>query len=296
MSQPTANAERIGECLLKALLMEVCAWPKPGLGTPNSQGAHRDMDIWLFITSTSAIAPCFSACAQAGEYHQGALADLFPQIRSIGIQYESRLLQATRQVNTQRGILFAGAILAAAAGWLTGRGQKLSCESLSQCVAGICLDLCRKDYAALAQRAAQTHGEKLYLQFGITGVRGEAEQGFPLVCHIGIPALRQALSLGFSWREALIHTLLALMARCDDTTVLSRAGYSALDEMKQRAQRLVQLGGMSHPAIEHELTEFNTWCLEKWVSPGGSADLLALTLAMYFLCFQSQEDPNEEEI
>ncbi|STR32244.1 triphosphoribosyl-dephospho-CoA synthase [Klebsiella grimontii] len=66
--------------------------------------------------------------------------------------------------------------------------------------------------------------------------------------------------------------------------------------MKQRAQRLVNLGGMSHPGIEHELNEFNAWCVDKWVSPGGSADLLALTLAMYFLCHQLQEDPNEEEI
>lgn len=296
MSQPTANAIRIGECLLKALLMEVCAWPKPGLVTPHSQGAHDDMDIWLFITSSSAIAPCFYACAQAGEYHQGELADLFPKIRLIGIEYESRLLQSTREINTQRGILFAGAVLAAAAGWLKGRRQPLSSESLSQCVAGLCLDLCRNDFAALAHRSAQTHGEKLYLEFGITGVRGEAERGFPLVCHIGLPALRQALSLRFSWREALVHTLLALMAHCDDTTVLSRAGPPALHEMKQRAQRLVNLGGMSHPGIEHELNEFNAWCVDKWVSPGGSADLLALTLAMYFLCHQLQEDPNEEEI
>ncbi|WP_434661361.1 triphosphoribosyl-dephospho-CoA synthase [Klebsiella sp. MISC125] len=296
MNQPTVNAIRIGECLLKALLMEVCAWPKPGLVTPHSQGAHNDMDIWLFITSTSAIAPCFQACAQAGEYHQGSLADLFPKVRLIGIQYEATLLQSTRQVNTQRGILFAGAVLAAAAGWLKGQNQPLTRESLSQCVAGLCLDLCRNDFAALAHRSAQTHGEKLYLEFGVTGVRGEAEQGFPLVCHIGLPALHQALSLGFSWREALIHTLLALMACCDDTTVISRAGHHVLDEMKQRAQRLVNQGGMSHPGIEHELNEFNAWCLDKWVSPGGSADLLALSLAMYFLCHQSHEDPTKEEI
>ncbi len=67
MSQPTARAMWIGECLLKALLMEVSAWPKPGLVTPHSQGAHKDMDIWLFITSSSAIAPCFSACAMQGK-------------------------------------------------------------------------------------------------------------------------------------------------------------------------------------------------------------------------------------
>nr|WP_275290613.1 triphosphoribosyl-dephospho-CoA synthase [Klebsiella pneumoniae] len=155
--------------------MEVSAWPKPGLVTPHSQGAHKDMDIWLFITSSSAIAPCFSACAHAGENHQGSPWELFTKIRAIGIHYENTLLRATQQVNTQRGILFSGTVLATAAGWLSGRGETLSYNALSQCVAELCRDLCRRDFAALAERPAQTHGEKLYVGFGITGVRGEAE-------------------------------------------------------------------------------------------------------------------------
>ena len=290
MSQPTARAMWIGECLLKALLMEVSAWPKPGLVTPHSQGAHKDMDIWLFITSTSAIAPCFSACAHAGENHQGSPGELFTTIRAIGIQYENTLLRATQQVNTQRGILFSGAVLATAAGWLSGRGKTLSYHALSQCVAELCRDLCRRDFSVLTERPAQTHGEKLYVGFGITGVRGEAEQGFPLVCQIGLPALHQALDNGLAWREALIHTLLTLMAHCDDTTVLFRGGQQALAEMKQYARRLVTQGGMFNPAIEQQLADFNSWCLDRWVSPGGSADLLALCLAMYFLCRQPQGD------
>ena len=276
MSQPTARAMWIGECLLKALLMEVSAWPKPGLVTPHSQGAHKDMDIWLFITSSSAIAPCFSACAHAGENHQGSPWELFTKIRAIGIHYENTLLRATQQVNTQRGILFSGTVLATAAGWLSGRGETLSYNALSQCVAELCRDLCRRDFAALAERPAQTHGEKLYVGFGITGVRGEAEQGFPLVCQIGLPALHQALDNG--------------MAHCDDTTVLFRGGQQALAEMKQYARRLVTQGGMFNPAIEQQLADFNSWCMDKWVSPGGSGDLLALCLAMYFLCRQPQGD------
>nr|WP_301696887.1 triphosphoribosyl-dephospho-CoA synthase [Klebsiella pneumoniae] len=49
-------------------------------------------------------------------------------------------------------------------------------------------------------------------------------------------------------------------------------------------------GGMFNPAIEQQLADFNSWCMDKWVSPGGSADLLALCLAMYFLCRQPQGD------
>jgi len=171
-----------------------------------------------------------------------------------------------------------------------GAEKPYSYNALSQCVAELCRDLCRRDFAALAERPAQTHGEKLYVGFGITGVRGEAEQGFPLVCQIGLPALHQALDNGLAWREALIHTLLTLMAHCDDTTVLFRGGQQALAEMKQYARRLVTQGGMFNPAIEQQLADFNSWCMDKWVSPGGSADLLALCLAMYFLCRQPQGD------
>ena len=78
-----------------------------------------------------------------------------------------------------------------------------SYNALSQCVAELCRDLCRRDFAALAERPAQTHGEKLYVGFGITGVRGEAEQGFPLVCQIGLPALHQALDNGLAGGKRL---------------------------------------------------------------------------------------------
>lgn len=291
-----STAKWIGECVLKAILMEACTWPKPGLVTPISQGAHADMDIWLFITSSAAIGPCFQDCARLGEKHQGSPQSLLLGLRNIGVGYEQRLLQSTHQVNTQRGILFAGSLLAAAAGRLCGHGETLSYAALSQSVKLICRDLCRNDFAALDQRPPQTHGEKLFLQYGVTGVRGEAEHGFPLVCRVGLPALHQALEAGLSWREALVHTLLALMAHCDDTTVLSRGGHIALAELKARAQRLVAQGGMQHPDIETALDDFNAWCLQQWVSPGGSADLLALCLAMYFLCHSPDGEIIKETI
>jgi triphosphoribosyl-dephospho-CoA synthase len=170
----------------------------------------------------------------------------------------------------------------------------LSYDSLSQSVTELCRDLCLNDFAALTHRTPQTHGEKLFVEFGIIGIRGETEQGFPLVRNVGLPALHFAISQGLGWRESLIHTLLSLMANCDDTTVLSRGKWKALNEMKRRAQELVELGGMFYPDIERALTDFNKWCMKKWLSPGGSADLLALCLAMYFLCNQASQKLSKE--
>lgn len=63
------------------------------------------MDIWLLITSSSAIAPVLAPAPMQGN-HQGSPWELFTKIRAIGIHYENTLLRATQQVNTQRGILF----------------------------------------------------------------------------------------------------------------------------------------------------------------------------------------------
>ena len=296
MTSSASAAKWIGECLLKSILMEVCTWPKPGLVTPLSQGAHTDMDMWLFITSSAAIAPCFYDCAQLGENYPNDSQTLLQKLRSVGIHYEKYLLQSTHQINTQRGILFAGSILSAAAGQLSANHQTLNYMSLSQSVKEICHNLCHNDFAILNHRPPQTHGEKLYIKYGIKGIRGEAEQGFPLVCNVGLSALHHALSAGLSWQKSLVHTLLALMAQCDDTTVLSRGGHTALNEMKQRAQQLISSGGMLSPEIDSALNDFNSWCLKKWVSPGGSADLLALCLAMYFLCQPTDGDITKEKI
>ncbi|MFO5855164.1 triphosphoribosyl-dephospho-CoA synthase, partial [Klebsiella pneumoniae] len=69
-----------------------------------------------------AFAPSFTTWAHAGENHQGSPWELFTKIRAIGIHYENTLLRATQQVNTQRGILFSGTVLATAAGCVSGRG------------------------------------------------------------------------------------------------------------------------------------------------------------------------------
>ncbi len=119
--------------------------------------------IWIsgYLLPVHRLLPPVLAPAPMRENHQGSPWELFTKIRAIGIHYENTLLRATQQVNTQRGILFSGTVLATAAGWLSGRGETLSYNALSQCVAELCRDLCRRDFAALAERPAQTHGEEI---------------------------------------------------------------------------------------------------------------------------------------
>ena len=43
----------LGELATRSILLEVSTYPKPGLVTPFSSGAHRDMDFTLFLKSTA---------------------------------------------------------------------------------------------------------------------------------------------------------------------------------------------------------------------------------------------------
>lgn len=274
----------VGEVLLQAILLEVCSFPKPGLVTPVSNGSHSDMNLQTFLLSSSAIAPCFTLCAEAGFTHRKPLSRVLKKIRPIGIDYENRLLEVTRGINTQRGILFSGSVLACAAGYLSGLNQPMNSISLAHCIRQLCQGLCESDFAVLKTRPAQTAGEILFTQYGVTGIRGEAEQGFPMITQIGYPALIAAFNKGLPLRHALVDCLLMLMTHCEDTNVLWRTGPEQLAELKYRASEIVHGGGISAPGGEARIHQLNEWCCQRRISPGGSADLLALSIAMYLLC------------
>lgn len=53
-----------------------------------------------------------------------------------------------------------------------------------------------EDYRGLTPETAKTAGQKLYILHGITGVRGQAEAGFPAVREVGLPTLEAALAAG----------------------------------------------------------------------------------------------------
>ncbi len=72
----------------------------------------------------------------------------------------------------------------------------------------------------------------MYQQLGLTGARGEAEAGYPLVINHALPHYLTLLDQGLDPELALLDTLLLLMAINGDTNVASRggevcAGYSA---------------------------------------------------------------------
>ena len=273
----------IGAAVVNAALLEVSTHPKPGLVTPLSNGSHADMDLQTFMVSTAAIAPGFYLCAECGMDHRGTPKALLPKIRDIGREYEQRLLSATGGVNTQRGLLFSGGILCGAAGFLSRYPYPLSAERLFTTVADMTEGLCARELRGRNGRAAMTAGETLFDRFGTLGIRGEVEAGFPTVRDAGLPGLAEARAAGASRNRALVHTLISLMAVTEDSTLLWRGGAAALGFVRTRSRAILARGGALSDAGWSEIENFDAECIARNISPGGSADLLAVTLAVQAL-------------
>ena len=181
----------LGSVALEATLLEAACTPAPGLVDRVNAGAHQDMDFFTFIYGSAALAPFFCKCAALGWFHEGRPAELLPALRLIGQNGEKSMLQATAGINTQRGLLFLMGILLGGAAFLSRRGEILSSWAQLATAAAICEGIVARELAPLSRETPArklTAGERLFVQLGETGIRGEVEAGLPGVSETGLPA------------------------------------------------------------------------------------------------------------
>ncbi len=266
----------------EALLKELYLTPKPGLVDLRNCGAHSDMNVQTFINSIDAITKWFSHFYFLGYTLVDIPAlEFLPKIRPAGIACETDMLQATNGVNTHKGGIFAFGLLCAAIGRLEATDRKVCSNSICQEVAAICTDIVQNELTQ--NTSATTQGEKLYLQHGITGARGEAASGYQTVRQVALPVYRQLNQQGYSEEITLLQTLLHLMAHNTDTNILARSGVEGLALVQKNARNFLENGGILHPDAYTQLETLDDLLIAKHISPGGSADLLAITwfLAQY---------------
>ena len=283
LSAKSETLRQMSMFLTQAVFMEVCVHPKPGLVTRHGGGAHTDMSILTFAAGSAVLAKAFSDLQILGMKHNGNYQELFGKVRRYGVSAEQELLRVTKGVNTQRGILFAGGLLAAAAGAALNKG--LDSKALCDIVAEMTQGLTEKELAGLLQQADRplTAGERLYQAYGITGIRGEVEAGFPCVRQNGLPGLKEAFAKGAGLNDALVHALVHLMTVVQDSNVIWRGGYAKLPLVQQRARDILAQGSIFTDSGRRLLAESEELFRNERISPGGSADLLSVTAALYLV-------------
>lgn len=284
-------AEAIASVASRALLHEVMTTPKPGLVDRQNNGAHSDMDVFTFEDSALALMPYFKAFVSSGISHgDDAASAILPQIRPIGIQAEISMLSATGGVNTHKGIIFSLGIICAALGRLYSRQEAYSRSALQL----ECMEIAApvaEDFCNLDSKAAMTNGEKLYSTYHIRGIRGEAAGGFPILFSVALPRFQQLRESGLNLNDVGALTLLSIIASSEDTNIISRSSYEDMLEIQKRMQALAA----NSPETQDYLGILNSLDEEfigRNISPGGSADILALAYFIHFLEQELPENPH----
>jgi triphosphoribosyl-dephospho-CoA synthase len=273
---PGTVAARITYDAHRALLTELMLTPKPGLVDQRNCGAHEDMNLETFRVSARTIASWWPRFFKIGyESAQLLAGDFLPLVRPVGIECEKAMLEATDGVNTHKGAIFSLGLLCSAAGRLLARNIALNRQRLCSEVARICVGLVDRELSSAP--AARTAGERIFQRYGLTGARGEAASGFALVRSVALPVYDRARAVGVREDLALLHTLLHLLAVNDDTNLVSRGGLAGLDYVREYSATLIREGGAVAPDGLKKMEAFDDALIERRLSPGGSADLLAVT-------------------
>jgi triphosphoribosyl-dephospho-CoA synthase len=194
---------------------------------------------------------------------QNAMPDV-ETVRHIGIEAERAMLNATGGVNTHRGALFSMGLTTLAAAWCMGHEGTVDQKRLQDLIIQV---------AAGFAPTAGTHGNDAVNAHRVMGALDLAKAGYPQLFSNWLPAYRGYLA---DDDETACHRLLLLiMSQLDDTNVIHRTDYEQAQQVKQEARALLD----NYSTIGMETMNRNF--IARNVSPGGSADMVALTFFIH---------------
>jgi [citrate (pro-3S)-lyase] ligase len=243
----------------RALRLELDTTPKPGLVDMHDNGAHKDMDHALMCRSIEALFPYMAQLAQHGLREETPSHE---EIVRIGMAGEAAMLAVTGGVNTHKGALFAMGLTVTAAGVLLRHDTPLTATNLS------------KQISTLAQQFLPgngTHGAHVRQRYGITSALDEAKSGYRRLMEEWLPYYRTINAADPLARQRM---LLKIMTSLEDTNIYYRCGCDMANAVKTEAAEALEK--LSH---EH-LRAMNDSFIQRNISPGGAADMLALTILM----------------
>ena len=250
----------------RALRMELDAPLKPGLVGPDSNGAHGDMDYTLMRRSIAAIRPYFSRMALAGSANE---------LRQLGIDAEKAMLAATGGVNGHRGAICAlGLTLRAANCEMQDVDYKLLMQNrLVQIAQGI---FDKSLTVNNMHSTALSHGAEAKEKYGTKGARDMALDGYRSLFAFWQPYYHGIRKQPLALQRTLIH----LIASLDDTCLIHRVGYERAGQLREEASEIFGeiAHGSDYERMESLLKGLCTRYAAEGASPGGAADMLALTV------------------
>lgn len=274
----------IASLAVQAMLYEASCTPSPGLVSQSSSGAHQDMDYFTFLDSATSLIYPLIHCTEAG-FSPSTPMEIFQQLRLIGKLGEQRMYNKTSGVNTHKGMFFLLGICCAAGGKALFDGTRFT--SLPSIIKAMTSGLVESELSSRliefknADNLNLTNGERLYLHHKVEGIRGEVQNGLPTVFDFSLEFYK--VNQGLSQNHRLVQTLLAIMQYCEDTNILHRHSLEMLKEVQETAKQILSIGGVTTVQGLKAIEAMNEDFSKRKISPGGSADLLGVTIFLYLL-------------
>ena len=275
------NSKEVAKLATKALLYEVSISPKAGLVSRLSNGSHKDMDFYTFIDSVLSLSNYFSECYTYGQENNFYSPNFFKNLRDLGKKAEKEMYQATNGVNTHKGTIFSMGILISVLASHLKEVDKIDLKILSQKIKNMCSSLI--DELENINNFS-TYGEKAFKNYHLTGARGLALSGYDIVLLDGINKLKE-FTKSLDFETSCILLLFYYISILDDTNIVNRADFETLKEIQILCKNLYEENSksLSKEKIRNEMSKLNDIFIEKNISAGGSADLLILTIFIYFI-------------
>lgn len=248
----------------QSVLNELFTYPSFGLVSHMNQGSHKDMNFNHFISSMFSISPYISKIVDVS-YNNEDINKTFLKVREIGKIAEKSMFLSTKGINTHKGLIFLSFIVILVTSKLIfsnsyekAKNLKTDLEKQIKYVGKNILDDFKKDL--------NTNGYKAYKENKLLGVRGEVHNGLKNLFDKYLPFYEK--------EKDNVNTLLYIMSDLDDTTIVHRSDIYTLYTIKKMSREHI------FKPLEKQL-EYEKFLINLNLSPGGSADMLAITTLIY---------------
>lgn len=318
---------RVTRAALEATVNELLVLPKPGLVTGAGNGSHDDMTRFSYAASTASLVRYFNLCSDLAV--RASLAgwpkESIARWRAGGLEAERRMLDATGERNTHKGLIYhlglaIASFVDALVRTVTERGparlsssgffaETAAGDRFAEAIRASVRDLSRRLAELPRVQRAETVGEHCRRRYGAISAKEVALAGMPQVFRVACPLLSALRSAGFSQNECGVAVLLVLLALTDDTTLIKRAGHDGFLRVRRELTRFFDLEpAVDAPSVDPALLISRVSAMKpsdilsfafrldrqftarKW-SAGGAADLLAVTFFLDRMIREAEGGP-----
>jgi len=257
--------ENVTKWIDLAMTMELELDDKFGLVTKSSRGSHEDMDYHLMMKAKGVILPYLSRLFMKG-FEAFELEHLLEESRPLGIEAELEMLKVTGGINCYKGLIFILGLTVISSGFALGHDMQFQDIFKN-------ISIMTKDIFKEFELKSETFGMEAYRKHQIKGARGEAYLGLPSVQNVMKSLIHVTMLKDTDLREALRQLIL----ESEDTVLLKRAGSI---ERYHEIKNILKSIDMNDPT---DVKGFTLFAIQNSLSFGGSADLLVVSIFLYFI-------------